>query len=97
MSNFNTKKEMIEALATKKEISKVKAKEMIEDVLGVMEDMIMDETHDGLDVYGLVRFEVKEVSEKMARNPKTGETIIVPAHNKISAKMSSKVKKAVRK
>lgn len=96
MATFNTKKEMIEALAVKKDISKVKAKEMIEDVLDVMEDMIMDETKDGLDVYGLVRFEVKEVAEKTARNPKTGETIIVPSHSQIKAKMSSKIKKAVR-
>lgn len=96
MATFNTKKEMIEALATKKGISKVKAKETIEDVLGVIEDMIMDETKDGLDIYGLVKFEVKEVAEKTARNPKTSETIIVPRHNQIKAKMSSKIKKAVR-
>lgn len=96
MATFNTKKEMIETLATKKGISKVKAKEMIEDVLGVMEDMIMDEMHDGLDVYGLARFEVKTVAEKTARNPKTGESIVVPKHNQIRAKVSSKIKKAVR-
>lgn len=96
MATFNTKKEMIEALAVKKDISKVKAKEMIEDVLGVMEDMIMDETKDGLDVYGLVRFEVKEVPERMARNPKTSETIKIDSHHKISAKISSRMKKAVR-
>lgn len=96
MATFNTKKEMIEALATKKSISKVKSKEMIEDVLSVMEDMIMDETKDGLDIYGLVRFEVKEVPQKMARNPKTGETFMADAHNQIKAKMSSKIKKAVR-
>lgn len=96
MTNFNTKKEMIESLATKKEISKVKAKEMIEDVLGVMEDMIMDETHDGLDIYGLVRFEVKEVPERMARNPMDGSTVVVHSHNRISTKISSRLKKAVR-
>lgn len=96
MATFNTKKEMVETLATKKGISKVKAKEMVEDVLGVMEDMIMDETHDGLDVYGLVRFEVKEVPERMARNPRTSESIKIDSHNKISAKISSRLKKAVR-
>lgn len=96
MATFNTKKEMIEALATKKGISKVKAKEMVEDVIGVMEDLIMDETKDGLDIYGLVRFEVKEVPERMARNPRTSEIIKIDSHNKISAKISSKLKKAVR-
>lgn len=96
MATFNTKKEMIEALATKKGISKVKAKEMIEDVIGVIEDMIMDETHDGLDIYGIARFEVKEVAEKTARNPRDGSTVVVPRHNQIKAKMSSKIKKAVR-
>lgn len=96
MATFNTKKEMIEKVAEKRNISKVKAKEIVEDVLGVMEDLIMDETKDGLDVYGLVKFEVKEVPQKMARNPKTGETFMADAHNQIKAKMSSKIKKAVR-
>lgn len=96
MNTFNTKKEMIELLATKKEISKVKAKEMVEDVIGVMEELIMDEDHAGLDIYGLVKFEVKEVPERMARNPKTSETIKIDSHNKISAKISSRMKKAVR-
>lgn len=93
---YNTKKEMIEKVAEKRNISKVKAKEIVEDVISVMEELIMDETHDGLDVYGLVRFEVKEVPERMARNPKTSETIKIDSHNKISAKISSRMKKAVR-
>ncbi len=93
---YNTKKEMIEKVAEKRNISKVKAKEIVEDVISVMEELIMDETHDGLDVYGLVRFEVKEVAEKTARNPQTSETVIVPAHNQIKAKISSKIKKAIR-
>ena len=96
MATFNTKKEMIEKVAEKRSISKVKAKEMVEDILEVVEELIMDETHDGLDIYGLVKFEVKEVAEKTARNPKTSETIIVPRHNQIKAKMSSKIKKAIR-
>lgn len=96
MATFNTKKEMVETLATKKEISKVKAKEMIEDVLGVMEELIMDETHDGLDVYGLVKFEVKEVPERIARNPRDGSEVIVEKHNQIKAKISGSIKKKVK-
>lgn len=95
MATFNTKKEMVEALATKKGISKVKSKEMIEDVLSVMEELIMDDTKDGLDVYGFFRAEVKEVPAKERRNPSTGETFTKEAHCTIKFKPSSRIKKAI--
>ena len=93
---FNTKKEMIETLATKKGFSKAKAKEMIEDVLEVMEELIMDEAHDGLDIYGLVKFEVKEIPSRERRNPSTGEIFIAESCNQIKARMSSRIKKAIK-
>lgn len=96
MANFNTKKEMAEALARRKNISKVKAKEMVEDVVGVIEEMILDETHDGLDIYGMFRIEVKGVPETIRRNPKDGSTVVSPAHNRPVAKISSSLKKKVK-
>lgn len=94
--NFNTKKEMIELLAEKREISKVKAKEMVEDVLEVMEELIKDETHDGLDVYGMFRAEVTEVPEKERRNPSNGTTFMAKAHNAIKFKASSRLKNLIK-
>ena len=94
--NFNTKKEMIKTLAAKKEISKVKAKEMIEDVIGVMEELVLDKTHDGLDIYGFMKIPVKEVPERKARNPQDGTEVIVPAHYSPKPKMSKRIKDLVR-
>lgn len=95
MATFNTKKEMIEKVAEKRSISKIKAKEIVEDVLGVMEDLIKDTTKDGLDVYGLFRAEVTQVPERERRNPSTGETFIKEAHYAIKFKASSRIKKAI--
>lgn len=92
---FNTKKEMVETLSKNKGISKVKAKEIIEDVLLVMEELIMDETHDGLDVHGLFKAEVKEIPDRERRNPKDGTVFIKKAHSSIKFKASSRIKKMI--
>ena len=96
MATFNTKKEMIEKVAEKRSISKVKAKEMVEDILEVVEELIMDETHDGLDIYGFGKIEIVEVPEKIGRNPKTGESITIPKHYKPKAKLSKRIKDMIR-
>lgn len=93
---YNTKKEMIETLAKKRGISKVKSKEMIEDVIGVMEELILDKTHDGLDIYGFMKIPVKEVPERKARNPRDGSEVIVPTHYSPKPKMSKRIKDLVR-
>ncbi|EOS21961.1 hypothetical protein C806_04102 [Lachnospiraceae bacterium 3-1] len=48
-------------------------------------DMLMDYLSEGRKVnfYGIGHFELKTVKEKEARNPKTGETCIVPEHKKV--------------
>ena len=101
MANFNKTTDLVEMVATKltteeKKCSKVKAKEVVDTVLESMKDLILDEAHDGLDIYGFTKWEVKEVEEKQARNPQTGEMITVPAHNVIKAKISASVKNAIR-
>ena len=101
MANFNKTTDLVEMVATKltteeKKCSKVKAKEVVDTVLESMKDLILDETHDGLDIYGFTKWEVKEVEEKICRNPKDGSDVVVPAHNQIKAKISKSVKDAVR-
>jgi len=44
-------------------------------------------------LYGFVNFKVKNVPERTARNPRTGETIQVPAHMKASASLSKSLRK----
>jgi DNA-binding protein HU-beta len=42
---------------------------------------------------GFVSFESKEVAQREARNPKTGEDVTVPAHRKASASLSKSLRK----
>lgn len=42
------------------------------------------------------RFIVSEVPEKTGRNPKTGESLIVPKHNKLTFKQSKVLKDIVK-
>ena len=48
-------------------------------------ETLMDYLAEGRKVnfYGIGHFELKTVKEREARNPKTGETCIVPEHQKV--------------
>lgn len=101
MANFNKTTDLVEMVSTKltteeKKCSKVKAKEVVDTVLESMKDLILDETHDGLDIYGFTKWEVTAVEERQGRNPQTGESIIIPSHNQLKTKASSVLKSAVR-
>ena len=58
-------------------------------------DAIVEALEAGEDVSlkGLLTFENKEVEERTARNPKTGEEVAVPAHRKVSVRLSKALKK----
>jgi nucleoid DNA-binding protein len=42
-------------------------------------------------------FSIKQKSKSEARNPKTGEKVVVPAHNKVKFTASSAIKEAINK
>lgn len=102
MANFNKKIDLVELVAERmadaegKKVSKKRAEEIVETVLASMKDLIIDEEHDGLDIYGFVRFVVSTVKEKETRNPRTGSSQITPEHRQVRAKFSSVLKEAVR-
>ena len=45
---------------------------------------------------GFLTFEKKEREERSARNPRTGETIKIPARSVVTVKVGSKLKEAVK-
>lgn len=96
MANLYKKEDLVAKVAEKMGTPKTKAKETVETVIDAMVDLILDETHDGLDIFGFTKWVVSEVPERTARNPRTSEPIVVEAHNRVSAKISSNLKKAVR-
>lgn len=43
-----------------------------------------------------VTFEGKDVAERKGRNPRTGESVVIPAHKAVTVKLSKRFKDTVR-
>ena len=71
------KVELVTAIAEKSELTKVDA----EKALKAFIDTVTDELKNGgkVQLVGFGTFEVGERAERQGRNPKTGETITIPA------------------
>lgn len=71
------KVELVAAIAEKSELTKVDA----EKVLKAFIDTVTDELKNGgkVQLVGFGTFEVGERAERQGRNPKTGESITIPA------------------
>lgn len=54
------------------------------------------EEEGSVSIWGFGSFELVEKAESVARNPKNGEEVIVPAHKKLKVKMSDSLKKRLR-
>jgi DNA-binding protein HU-beta len=67
-------------------------------VLDTVVEQIVEGTkeHGKVKVAGLGDFSTKAVAEKNGRNPRTGETVVVPAHNKLVVKPAKSFKETVR-
>lgn len=71
------KQQLIEAMASKSELTKVGA----EKALKAFIDTVTEELKNGgkVQLVGFGTFEVAERAERQGRNPKTGEAITIPA------------------
>lgn len=81
LNNTVNKKEFAYKIAEQGGFYKKDAVKMVE----LFWETLMDYLSEGKKVnfYGLGHFELKNVKEKEARNPKTGEACIVPEHKKV--------------
>ena len=90
-----TKKEMANAIAEEVNLSQILVKEIIERVFDGIIDTLKKERRIELRNFGV--FEVKKRKPRKARNPRTGESLIVPAKLVVTFKpgleMEEKVKK----
>lgn len=75
---------------TKATVNQKTTEEMLNVVLETIASHL--EGGDTVKIPGFVTFEVQEVPEREARNPQNGETIVVPAHNKLKTKVSKALK-----
>ena len=83
--------------AVKEKLDGKYAKTDISEIKGAIEDVIKIFT-DGVKVQlkGFVTFETKRMEESVGRNPQTGESVKVEAHNKLSVKPSKVFKDSMR-
>lgn len=89
MNTTVNKKEFAYMIAEKGGFYKKDAMKMTE----LFWETLLDYLAEGKKVnfYGIGHFELKTVKEKEARNPKTGETCIVPEHKKVKFQPSEKL------
>lgn len=90
---FVTVKDIAVTVSENCEITLVKAKE----VCDCMVDTIIGSIQEGYGVYlhGLGRINFKDMPSRKGRNPKTGESITIPAKTKITFKFAPTLKRGV--
>lgn len=89
------KNELVEAIALSTEITKTDVDKVVTSLTEVITDEI--EKGDSVSLKGFGTFEVRSRSERTGRNPRTGETLVIPASKVPAFKVSSALKKAVNK
>lgn len=85
------KKDIIEKVEKNTGLNKKLVKRVINEFLSVLSDSLKEGERVEIRNFGI--FKVKKVKEKLGRNPKTGEEIIIPQHFKIVFKPSKVFKK----
>lgn len=89
-----TKNELVEFIAEKAELSKAAANRAVD---AFMEGLTKGLNEDGkVALVGFLTFEKVKKEAHTARNPRTGETIKVPAKNVVTVKVGSKLKESVK-
>ena len=81
--------ELADALAEAHDISKAKAKEIVTSVFASIIEAA--KAGDVVAISGFGRFAVKERPAREGRNPRTGETLKIPASKSLGFKMSKPV------
>ncbi|MBS1472158.1 MAG: HU family DNA-binding protein [Oscillospiraceae bacterium] len=87
------KTELIAAVAEKTDLSKKDADAAVSAVLGAITDAL--KAGDKIQLVGFGTFEVRNRAAKQGRNPRTGETMTVPASKVPAFKSGKALKDAV--
>lgn len=84
MKKLAGKKELINRVAVANGVTKVEATKMVENVIDSLHALIVEAG--GVSLLGEFSIEVRNRAEKQGRNPATGESMIIPAHNVLAIK-----------
>ena len=88
-----TKQDIVEDIALRTGLTKKEVGEAVEHFLAKISQTLVDGGH--LEIRGFGTFKVKERKSRMARNPRTGETVPVPARRVPVFKVSKMLKDRV--
>lgn len=81
--------ELVDAVAAANDISKPKAKDLVTSIFASIIEAA--KRGDEVAINGFGRFSVKERPAREGRNPRTGETLNIPASKSLGFKMSKPV------
>ena len=84
-----TKQQLIEAVSAKTERGKSEVEAVVDSILGSITQALS--SNERVDLRGFGSFSVKEKKERQGRNPRTGETITIPAKRDASFKPSKEL------
>ena len=87
------KPEFVTLLAERCEVTKKDAEEMYDDVFGTLADVIAG--GEEVAIPGLGRVKITDRPARTARNPKTGDTVEVPAKKAPKFQFAKNIKEAV--
>jgi integration host factor subunit beta len=88
-----TKKDMAKAIAEEMGLTQVQAREIVQRVFDVITETMLNEGRIELRNFGV--FEVKQRRPRRARNPRTGETVDVPARLVVTFKPGREMEERV--
>ncbi|MDR0918753.1 MAG: HU family DNA-binding protein [Oscillospiraceae bacterium] len=90
-----TKTDLISVVAEKAELKKSVAEKAVNAVIDSITSALVE--GDKVQLIGFGTFEVRDRKERNAKNPQTGESMVIPAQKSPAFKAGAKLKTAVQK
>ncbi|MED4297164.1 HU family DNA-binding protein [Priestia megaterium] len=88
------KTELVDAVATKSELTKQDSKKAVDALLETVSNTLAKE--EKIQLVGFGTFEIRERAERIGRNPQTGEEMTIPASKAPAFKPGKELKEAVK-
>ncbi len=89
-----TKKEIVKAIAQEVDLTQVKTKEVLQKGFDAIVDTLVKDGRIELRNFGV--FEVKHRVKRKARNPRTGEQVLVPPKSVVTFKPGKQMAERIR-
>ncbi len=88
-----TKTELIDEIAERADVTKKRARELVDGTFDAMKRSLMDEER--IEIRGFGSFSIREYDARMARNPKTGELLHVGPRKSVHFNVGKELKHRV--